>query len=229
MLRSTKQLHGLRLSARDGDVGRCQAFLFDDEYWMVRSMVVRLGHSALRDVLISPVYVHKLPNDAARIPVHLTRAIVERAPPLSRLVRPQVGLERDAAVGQGTRTQPFASDTLVHLWGTDQITGYRVEAVRDVVGEVRDFVVDDQNWMICYVVARCGKWPKRRDVLISTAWITGIVPSSHRIRTRMPDQMLTDGTPFRRQLLNHPHEVKLYDFYDRPAHWTEKSLEEPPR
>jgi hypothetical protein len=228
MLRSTKELQGVRLAARDGEVGRCQAFLFDDEYWMVQRMVVRLRRNLFqREVLISPVCIQKLPDAADRIPVHLTRADVEDAPPLSTKVRPpEAQLSEEHMASSNGRLWRIAPEAPACLHATDHVVGWGVETVTGIVGEVRDFVIDDHNWMICYVVARCGKWPKRRDVLIATSWISGIVGSSRRLKTNMPDQMLTGGTPFARDILNHSYNVNLYDFYGRPAHWVANPVEQ---
>lgn len=40
MLRSVKSMKGNAFAARDGQVGRCKDFLFDDRDWVVRFLVV---------------------------------------------------------------------------------------------------------------------------------------------------------------------------------------------
>jgi hypothetical protein len=58
MLRSIDSIIGYRLEATDGEFGRCKDFLFDDEKWVTRYMVVDTGKWLPgRKVLISPISV----------------------------------------------------------------------------------------------------------------------------------------------------------------------------
>jgi hypothetical protein len=61
MLRGAKGLRGDALRARDGEVGRVDEILFDEEQWTVRYLVVDAGgwlHG--RSVLIAPVALRAL-------------------------------------------------------------------------------------------------------------------------------------------------------------------------
>ena len=56
MLRSLKELEEYRVAATDGDVGRVVNFLFDDQRWAIRHLVVATGgFFSERKVLISPI------------------------------------------------------------------------------------------------------------------------------------------------------------------------------
>ncbi len=218
MLRSTKELEGLKLAAKDGDIGRCHSFLFDSHYWMIRAMVVRLERRRSgRKVLISPVCIGHLPERFKRIPVHLTRAQVEGA----SLPRLEERAQREQALDP---TLKAAQQPPRELQSTAEVLGCCVEAAGGAVGRVTEFVIDDRSWMIKYVIACAGHWPKRRDVLISVHWIRSLTSHDHRLKTNMPAEMVEDGTPFKRNLLNHPIDVHLYDYYDRPAHWVPRDL-----
>ena len=55
MLRSTKDLRGYRIHAKDGDIGKTHEFYFDDEQWTVRYLIANTGKWLLgRLVLVSP-------------------------------------------------------------------------------------------------------------------------------------------------------------------------------
>ena len=45
MLLSVNELTNYVLSAKDGEIGRCRDFLFDDEHWTIRYMVANTGKS----------------------------------------------------------------------------------------------------------------------------------------------------------------------------------------
>jgi hypothetical protein len=60
-----------------------------------------------------------------------------------------------------------------HLRSTDEITGYHVHARDGEIGHVEDFLFDDNDWSIRFMVMDTrnlwgGKW-----VLVPPAWITG--------------------------------------------------------
>ncbi len=44
MLRSVSDLHGREIRATDGEIGSVDRFLFDDETWTVRYLVVDTGN-----------------------------------------------------------------------------------------------------------------------------------------------------------------------------------------
>ena len=81
MFRSLKDLEQYRIGATDGDIGHVEDFYFDDDAWVVRYLVVHTGTwLANRQVLISPISIHR-PDWAARLlPVAITRAQVEGSP-----------------------------------------------------------------------------------------------------------------------------------------------------
>jgi hypothetical protein len=83
MLRSISELGGYTLHATDGDIGRCQDFLFDDRSWVVRYMVARTARWLPgRKVVISPVFLDEPDWASRRFPVRLTREQIEHCPPL---------------------------------------------------------------------------------------------------------------------------------------------------
>jgi uncharacterized protein YrrD len=84
MLREGKSLRGLKLRARDDELGRVDHFLFDDEQWTIRYMVVNTGNWFIKDlVLISPRSISGVDWETHRIDVNLTRRQVETAPDIS--------------------------------------------------------------------------------------------------------------------------------------------------
>ncbi|WPL18363.1 PRC-barrel domain protein [Thiorhodovibrio winogradskyi] len=83
MLRSLSEPKGYRLEARDGEIGRCKDFLFDDERWTLRYMVADTGGwLSGRKVLISPAQIEDLDWQLEHIAVKLTREQIEQSPPL---------------------------------------------------------------------------------------------------------------------------------------------------
>jgi hypothetical protein len=82
MLRNSKDLHGLRIRATDGEIGTIDNFYFEDETWAIRYLTVNTGGwLAGRQVLISPISVVGAPDwEAKSLDVALTKKQVENSP-----------------------------------------------------------------------------------------------------------------------------------------------------
>ena len=81
MLRSTKQLHGDKLGATDGEIGHVKDFYFDDQNWAIRYLVADTGSWLPgRQVLISPHSLGSLDSAGKVLSVKLTRKQIEGSP-----------------------------------------------------------------------------------------------------------------------------------------------------
>ena len=81
MLRSIKQLYGVKLGASDGEIGHVKDFYFDDQTWAVRYVVADTGSWLPgRQVLISPHAFGVLHQAGKSLCVNLTRKQIENSP-----------------------------------------------------------------------------------------------------------------------------------------------------
>lgn len=81
MLRSMHDLQGFTIGATDGDIGRVEAFYFDDTSFTVRHLVVDTsGWLTDRKVLISPMALAAIDWGGKRINAALTKSQVEQSP-----------------------------------------------------------------------------------------------------------------------------------------------------
>lgn len=55
----------------------------------------------------------------------------------------------------------------VHLRSINEVTGYHIEATDGQIGHIEDFLVEDADWSIRYVVADTRNWWPGKKVLIS--------------------------------------------------------------
>lgn len=81
MLRSIKQLYGIKLGASDGDIGHVKDFYFDDQNWAVRYVIADTGSWLTKQqVLLSPHAFGTLVLSGKALPVSLTRKQIETSP-----------------------------------------------------------------------------------------------------------------------------------------------------
>jgi uncharacterized protein YrrD len=84
MLEKVKILEGYKLHSLDGEIGKVKDFYFDDQHWTIRYLIVDTGNWLIgRQVLISPHAVSSVNRNDRDISVRLTKAQIEKSPPLS--------------------------------------------------------------------------------------------------------------------------------------------------
>ncbi len=194
-MRSVKRLAGYRILATDGEIGTVDGFLFDDVTWTARYMVIDTGNwLARRQLLISPAALGRPDWRARLLPVMLSRAQVEKSPdidahpPVSRQQETEVAAYFGWPIYWGAGAGPLSPGIVgayteageaaaieaqeppggdPHLRSTQEMTGYRVETGEEDAGHIDDFLVDDEDWVIRYLVVDTGTWwPGKKALLV---------------------------------------------------------------
>jgi len=247
MLRSVKEIQNYVLQAKDGEIGRCRDFLFDDRFWAVRYMVADTGKWLPgKKVLISPISLGE-PDWASRIfPVRLTKKRIEEAPgidehaPVSRQheilwtqyygwpyywsgtsvwgAMSYPGALYDMNLANDKTSEAPSGDD--HLRSVHEVTDYRIQATDDEVGHVEDFIADDKTWLIQYVVVDTRNWLPGKKVLISPSWMDSIDWKERKVSVNLTREQVKASPEFDPLLpINRAYEERLYDFYGRPKYW----------
>lgn len=109
MQRSLNGLIGFRIKTTDGELGTVKQFLFDDEKWAVRYLVVQTGGLLSRmEVLISPIAMTKVVWQTRDIEVSLTNEQVEKSP----------DIDTQKPVSRQQETEYFSYYGWPNYWGT---------------------------------------------------------------------------------------------------------------
>ncbi|MEA3434926.1 MAG: PRC-barrel domain-containing protein [Thermodesulfobacteriota bacterium] len=239
MLRSVNELYNYVLEAEDGDIGRCKDFLFDDELWTIRYMVADTGKWLPgRKVLISPVSLgppislgpQNLPRDL--FPVKLTMEKIKNSP----------SLDSDAPVsrqyeskwlgyygfpyywgGNADENDPHFRSTAKgdpHLRSATEVMGYHIQAKDDEIGHVEDFLLDDETWIIHYMVVDTRNWLPGRKVLVTPAWIDSVDWGEKNVSVDLTREQVKNSPKYDPSIpVTREYEEGVYDFYDRPKYW----------
>jgi sporulation protein YlmC with PRC-barrel domain len=194
-------LIGHAIHATDGNVGKVHEFYFDDVTWTIRYMVVETGNWLFgRKVLISTFALGKPDWDSGTLTVNLTCDQVRKSPDIDteKPVYRQHEVELheyyewplywEAGYGGtfGISPYPLLVDQPLpkqvvrndkddpHLRSTRHVTGYHIHATDGEIGHVEDFIVDDKNWAIGFIIVNTGELFAGKKVLISTKWIKNV-------------------------------------------------------
>ena len=106
------------------------------------------------------------------------------------------------------------------LLSTKHLSGFKIEASDGEIGHVHNFLVDDRNWVVRYVVADVGKWLEGRKVLVAPRAVGNpdgemkLMPI-HLTKNQIEKspEIDTDMPVSRRQ------EIRLYRHYQWEPYW----------
>lgn len=247
MLRSLNELLGYVLAAKDGEIGRCKDFLFDEEKWVVRYMVADTGKwLPKRKVLISPVSLGQADWASKRFAVELTTDQIENSPsldedaPVSRLYEKKFfnyyrwpyywtgdrlwGFGHYptelARVADEVREEPDIHPEESRLRSLKEMRGYRIQVKDGEIGHVDDFVADDELWIVRYLVVDTGGWLSGRKVLVARQWIDQVNWKGRTVIVNLSRETVEHSPEFDPSApVNREYEVEYYDYYGRPHYW----------
>ncbi len=206
MRQSVRHVRGFRVHALDGELGKLDDFLFEEDSWLVRHLVVNTGFWLTgHKVLLSPRAIRRWDEPAGSVHVALTREEVEESPDL--LADPPETL-RDAgqwsegwqsyffgasAYGLGMYPPMLSPETtglpLEHrpaprrrgsrLFSLRELLGYKLITAEREVARVTDFLVEDTTFAVeCLVGYRRHERERR---LLLPSQVRSIDPDTRRV------------------------------------------------
>jgi len=246
-MRSVKEIINYVIFAKDGEIGRCKDFLFDDQLWAVRYMVADTGKWLPgRKVLISPISLGNPEWHFHRFPVNLKKEQVKNSPPLdedapvSRQYEMKyfnhyywpyywTGGETWGAMPNpppaSSRQAKIVEETdedleKSHLRSAKEVMGYHIRAKDGEIGHVEDYIVDDKTWILRYMVVDTRNWLPGRKVLVAPSWIESVSWKESSVEVNLTTAAVKESPEYDpAEPVNREYETRLYDYYGRPVYW----------
>lgn len=242
MLLRFEQLSKYRIEAIDGPIGHVNSFLFDDQRWIIRYLVVSTGTWLTgREVLIAPSALGK--PEADGLPVKLTRDQIRNSPDI--LTHKPVSRQEEIDLYQYYGWAPYwdahydplaapyipviepsipekpADETAdPHLRSTKKVIGYKIHAQDGQIGHVEDFLIDDENWIIRYLIVDTRDWLPGKKVLLPPDWIKEISWSVSEVAVNVRKETVKDSPEYNPKFPpDREYEARLYDYYGWSKYW----------
>jgi hypothetical protein len=168
MLRSASRILGYRLSAEDGELGRCVDFLVEPHTWIVRYVLVEAtpGRDERR-VLVSPFRLRKAEWTSRRW------------------------------VADGTRDQVATElESAPSLQSLKQLIGFGLDDAEGNVGHIEDLIVDDDSWHCRHLVVNGEIRLGGRRTLVPTEWLGAVHLQEHRVEAPVPRKRIEQEPEF---------------------------------
>jgi len=241
MLIQTGDLWHFRVRAVDGEIGRIHDLHVDDRRWVVRDIVVDVGHWLTGHlVLIRPAVVVSLDHGHQTIHVALTAEQIADAP----------GIETHPPVARQNRVEPYEylglpfllsglesfspavaiaefsrSDSSrfrhcdPHLRSLRELGHYGIEAIDGEAGHVEDWLVDAHTWRTRYTVVKTACGRSRRHVLLPVHELGAISWSARAIYADIPRDAISHAPEYEpARLSDADYEIRLDGWYGHPTY-----------
>lgn len=232
-------LKGHALRALDGEIGKLRQVYFDDESWVVRYLVVHTGSWLLgRQVLIAPRVVLEVDEEDQTVHVDLTRAQVEKSPPVEE-AKP-VSRHYEEAYYRYYGWQPYwpggAGAPMAvpppqtwsesqwepppnpRLRSSDEVCGYHIHARDGKIGHVKDLLLSAGEWKLRYLEVDTRNWLPGRRVLVAPAWIEKVSWVDREVYLSLMRDAVKSAPPYDpSQPIGPDDEIRLFEHYGQAA------------
>ena len=247
MQKSIKDLKGNAIVATDGDIGTLEDLYFDDQFWTIRYLLASTGNFFVgKDVLLSPFSIGKT-ESSERINVMSTRRQVDGSPSIDMDKpgssqhessyndyygfphywsgpylwgpgnSPQLADANGAISDEGRGKLEQAGE--FRLRSATKVIGFKIEATDGDIGQVEDFIIDEETWEIRYIVVDTRDWLPGKKVLVAPRWIERMSWDDSTVYVNLSREAIKSGPEYHSDGLNREYEEKLHDHYDRPKYW----------
>jgi hypothetical protein len=256
MLRKVKDLKGLVLGARDGEIGRVIDCYFEDQNWAVRYLVADTSKWLPdRKVLLSPFAFAGINEKENLLLTNLTKEQIRNSPemdedkPVSRQYElqyygyynwpyywqgaglwgpasypayPTIPVRPDAGETGPSPSAPGSSGD-PHLRSTEAIISYYIHAQDGDLGHVEDFVLEDDTWVIRYLVVDTRNWWPGKKVLIGSDWVSSIDWHNSVVKVDLSREVIKSAPELDLdQPITRDYETRLFRHYSRDPYWGER-------
>jgi uncharacterized protein YrrD len=217
MLRSADALQACQIKSSDGVLDKINDLYFDDDYWVVRYLVVDTSNWLIRrKALISPIAL-EIPDWLNNtIQTNLSQEQINNCPgigvhrPVSRQQEIKYcayygypiywrgnglwgeGLYPNGKLSANSErdTQPNANAVKAfaeahkedpHLRSWCHVKGFSLCAADGEIGQIHDFLLDEQTFAIRYVIVQTNDWWLGHQVLIAPQWFMNVQWSDSKV------------------------------------------------
>lgn len=106
------------------------------------------------------------------------------------------------------------------LLSSDELKGYTLDAKDGEIGRVKDFLFNDNDWVIRYLVADTAKWLVGRKVLLSPISLGSSDPGLKLIRVHLTRDEVKESPPLESDTpVSRQYEIKFHRHYGWPYYW----------
>ena len=107
-----------------------------------------------------------------------------------------------------------------HLRSTNAVSGYHVQASDGEIGNVEDFIIDEEAWAIRYLIINTRNWWPGKVVLVSPRWIERVSWGELKVFVNLTREAIKQSPEYTEESLpTRDYEIRLHQHYNRQGYW----------
>lgn len=119
--------------------------------------------------------------------------------------------------------QTGKKDTESNLRSFNEVRKYHIQAEDDEFGHLEDLFIDEENWVIRYLLVDTRNILPGKDVLIAPEWLQSISWNEEKIYVNKTKEEIKNAPEYKEgkfeNIINRDYEEKLYDHYNENKYW----------
>lgn len=106
------------------------------------------------------------------------------------------------------------------LLSTKHLTGFKIEAKDGEIGDVHSFLIDDQSWIVRYIVVDTGTWLPGRKVLIAPSAAESPNGAAKSLPLHLTKKQVEESPEMDTDMpVSRSQEIKLHQHYQWIPYW----------
>lgn len=131
--------------------------------------------------------------------------------PVGRAMAAQLEAETQTA-------EPVKGDP--HLRSAREVAGYHLQATDGAIGHVHDFLIQEWEWMVRYLVVDTKHFWSGRTVLVPPHAVTGVAWSEARVSLELTRDQIANAPDYDpHAAVQRDYEERLHDYYGWKRYW----------
>jgi hypothetical protein len=107
-----------------------------------------------------------------------------------------------------------------HLRSANAVRGHHLEATDGSIGHIADFLIDDENWVIRYLVIHTSNWWPTHKVLLSPEWVDSVSWPEAKAFVNLKRDVIKNAPSYSPDNpVTRDFETRLHRYYQRPGYW----------
>ena len=107
-----------------------------------------------------------------------------------------------------------------NLRSAREVEGYHIHATDGEIGHVEDFMLDDENWTIRYIVVDTRNWLPGRKVLVAPSWADGIDWAERLVLMNVNRDKIEQSPEYDPSApVSRDYESVLWEHYGHKSYW----------
>jgi len=107
-----------------------------------------------------------------------------------------------------------------HLRSTYGVSGHQIQALDGELGHVEDYIIDDEAWVIRYLIINAHDWWPGKKILVSPQWIERISWGERKVYVNLSRETVVQSPEYLEESRpSRDYEIGLHQHYNRQGYW----------